>query len=86
MGRSSEISAAERTPAVDESSRLATVRDQSEPLGTTRGAETSSADLEAAIVRAVTLGLTDVAQALARSLEERRRGPNVVDLPARRRT
>jgi hypothetical protein len=65
--------------------RLATVRDRSEPLATTRGAETSQADLEAGIVRAVTLGLTDVAQALARSLEERRRGPNVIDLGAKRK-
>jgi hypothetical protein len=28
----------------------------------------------------VTLGLSDVAQALARTLEERRWGPNVIDL------
>jgi hypothetical protein len=82
--RSGEISAAERSPAVDESPRLATVRDRSEPLATSRGAETSPADLEAAVVRAVILGLTEVAQALARSLEERRRAPNVIDLGTKR--
>jgi hypothetical protein len=37
-----------------------------------------------AIVRAVTLGLTDVARALARCLEEHRRGPNLIDLGTRR--
>jgi hypothetical protein len=80
-----EKTAAEPLPAGRETPRLATVRDHSEPLATTHGAETLQADLEAAMVRAVTLGLTDVAQAVARSLEERRRGPNVIDLGARRR-
>jgi len=59
-------------------------RDRSRSLATTRGAETAHADLQAAIVRAVTLGLTDVAQALARRLEEPLRGPNVIDLAAKR--
>jgi hypothetical protein len=80
-----EKSAAEPLRPGEETPRLATVRDHWEPLATTRGAETSQADLETAIVRAVALGLTDVAQALARSLEQRRRGPNVIDLGTKRK-
>jgi hypothetical protein len=79
-----EKSAAEPLWPDEETPRLATVRDRSEPLATTRGAETSRADLEVAIVRALTLGLTDVARALARRLEERWCGPNVIDLGTKR--
>jgi hypothetical protein len=48
----------------------------------------SDADLEAAIVRAVTLGSVDVARVLAAQLEERRRArsANVIRLDSRKRT
>jgi integrase len=76
--------------AAEESPRAETVRDRLGPVATTGGAERgppSDAELERGIVEAVTLGLADVARALAGRLEERRRGRvgNVVPLSARRR-
>jgi hypothetical protein len=52
---------------------LATVRDQSQPVDTSVVTEPSDADLETAIVRAVTAGAFEVAMVLAGRLEARRR-------------
>ena len=73
-----------------ESPRLETVRDDSRPVETARGAESTptDAELERAIVDAVRMGLGDVARTLAARLEARPRGANVVSLDherARRR-
>lgn len=62
-------------------------RDRSAPVETD-GGNVSDGDLEAAIVRAVTLGAVDVARVLAGQLEERRRARvpgNVVDFASERR-
>jgi hypothetical protein len=75
---------AETNADTGELPQLATVRDHSAPLATSGGAEPTEVELESAIVRAVTLGLGDVAQTLARRLDERRRGANVIDLGAKR--
>lgn len=86
--RSAEISAAECSHAVDESPRLATVRDEPKPAETARGSEPTDAEMERAIVDAVTGGAIDVARVLAAQLEERRhaRTPaNVVHLARDRR-
>jgi hypothetical protein len=66
---------------VIQSPRFETVRDQSRPVETEPGAESTptDAELERAIVDAVRLRLGDVARALAARLEERSRAPNVID-------
>ncbi len=69
-----------------ESPRDPGFRDHSRPVSTADGAGPSDAELERAIVSAITMGLSDVAQTLAKSLEERRRTPNVIDLEQARRT
>jgi hypothetical protein len=74
--------------AAIESSRLETARDQSRPVETAPRAESTptDAELERAIVDAVTMGAVNVARLLAArlDLEERRRASNVVDLERER--
>jgi hypothetical protein len=66
--------------AEPESPRLETVLDQPQPADTAPRAEPTDAELEAAIVRAVTAGAFDVARTLAGRLEARRRPAAVVYL------
>lgn len=65
-------------PSEAESSFNRRFRDQSAPVET-NGADVLDADLEAAIVRAVTLGAVDVARVLASQLEERKRATIAAD-------
>lgn len=53
-------------------------------VDTARGAEPSDAEMERAIVDAVTAGALDVARVLAARLESRRVAGNVVDLTIER--
>ena len=71
---------------VNESPRLATVRDEPTPVETATGAEPTDSELERAIVEAVTMGLGDVARTLAVQLEQRRpsRAGNIVPIGAHR--
>ncbi len=75
------------TRARDRSRPFATARNRSEPLATSQGTEPTDADVEAATVRAVTMGLGQVARTLAAQLEARRqtRAGNVVSIDAKRR-